>query len=64
MMKGTLMNLILSSVAAITMGVSAANAGEAPKGECPNVWKMYGLFMRASLVCNFPNSPAISKVLV
>ncbi|MBZ9889448.1 hypothetical protein LB559_16085 [Mesorhizobium sp. BR1-1-3] len=34
-----------------------------PKGECPNLWKMYGLFMRTSLICNFPESNAMRKTL-
>ncbi len=38
-------------------------AAAPPKGECPNLWKMYGLFMRASLVCNFAESNAIRKTL-
>jgi len=38
-------------------------AASAPKGECRNLWKMYGLFMRASIACNFPESNAIRKTL-
>jgi hypothetical protein len=46
-----------------TMAVSQPVAAKAPKGLCPNLWKMYGDFMRASLLCNFPESNAIRKTL-
>ena len=43
--------------------ISTQCFADTPKGECANLWKMYGLFMRASLICNFPESNAIRKTL-
>lgn len=48
----------------LLMGTASQSyAASAPKGECPNLWKMYGLFMQASLQCNFPESNAIRKTM-
>lgn len=50
--------------AALFVGIASQSlAASTPKGECPNLWKMYGLFMRASLQCNFPESNAIRKTM-
>ncbi|WP_457813132.1 hypothetical protein [Sinorhizobium meliloti] len=46
-----------------TVAPQSSFAAGAPKGECPNLWKMYGLFMSASLQCNFAESNAIRKAL-
>jgi hypothetical protein len=35
---------------------------DTPKGYCPNAWKLYGLFMGASLACNFAETDAVRKV--
>lgn len=53
---------VLKCALACCLASSQCLAGT-PKGECPNLWKMYGLFMRASLICNFPESNAIRKTL-
>jgi len=53
---------MLRYVLAISLISTQCLAGT-PKGECANLWKMYGLFMRASLICNFPESNAIRKTL-
>ncbi|GLQ78493.1 hypothetical protein GCM10007881_20090 [Mesorhizobium huakuii] len=53
---------MLKYVLVLCLGSTQCLAGT-PKGECPNLWKMYGLFMRASLICNFPESNAIRKTL-
>ncbi|ESX21410.1 hypothetical protein X767_19660 [Mesorhizobium sp. LSJC264A00] len=53
---------MLKSVLALSLISTQCLAGT-PKGECANLWKMYGVFMRASLICNFPESNAVRKTL-
>lgn len=40
-----------------------AQSVAASTGDCQSLGKMYGLFMRASLQCNFPESAAIQKTI-
>lgn len=59
MSRGVVLAVILAAITAVSFPAAA----KAPKGTCPNLWKMYGVFMRASLLCNFPEGRAIQKTL-
>lgn len=55
--------LTTASAAMVLTIATQSVANSPPKQECQNLGKMYGLFMKASVQCNFPESAAIQKTI-
>ena len=53
----------MKAAIAVTLSVILASGPTLAADKCHEATKLYGAIMRASLICNFPERPALAKVI-
>ena len=62
-MRPRLLRFAVKAAIAVTLSVILASGPTLAADKCHEATKLYGALMRASLICNFPERPALAKAI-